>query len=98
MTRSKDETVPLQKRVSIARQMKGYLFVSIHFNHAPNPDAYGVEIFYDDNPSQTSRTERSKLLAKDILRYIVRETDAYSRGVHSGNFHVIREKPSSGAC
>jgi N-acetylmuramoyl-L-alanine amidase len=91
LTRSKDETVTLQRRVAFAKEVKGYLFVSIHFNHAPNREAHGVEVFYFDNPTQAHRTERSKVLARDILRYIVRETDAYSRGVHAGNFHVIRE-------
>lgn len=89
MTRKTDETVPLAKRVQMARGSA--FFVSIHFNHAPNPDANGVEIFYYNSEKDHIRMERSKTLAKDILRFIVRETDCFSRGVHAGNFHVIRE-------
>lgn len=89
MTRKKDESVPLATRVQMARGSS--LFVSIHFNHAPNADANGVEIFYYNSVKDIARQEQSKKLAKDILRFIVRETDCFSRGVHAGNFHVIRE-------
>jgi len=89
LTRNKDLNVALAKRVQIAKG--GALFVSIHFNHAPNANANGVEVYYYDSKKDQIRKERSKLLAKDILRAIVRETDCFSRGVHAGDFHVIRE-------
>lgn len=89
LTRTKDETVPLPKRVELAKG--GSFFVSIHFNHAPNADANGVEVFYYTNAKNPARIDQSKLLAQDILRHIVRETDCFSRGVHPGNFHVLRE-------
>lgn len=89
MTRKKDESVPLQKRVQIAKG--GTFFVSIHFNHAPNAEASGVEVFYYNCPRDPHRTDASKMLSQHILRFIVRETDCFSRGVHAGNFHVIRE-------
>lgn len=89
MTRTKDESVSLAKRVQMSKGSS--FFVSIHFNHAPNPDAQGVEIFYYDSKNDLTRKAASKTLASDILRHIVRETDCFSRGVHAGDFHVIRE-------
>ena len=89
LTRTKDINLSLQKRVQLAKQ--GALFVSIHFNHAPNVNANGVEVYYYESKKDFKRKEHSKVLAKDILRGIVRETDCFSRGVHSGDFHVIRE-------
>ena len=46
MTRSKDVFIPLYRRVSIANKTKAALFVSVHFNSSPSPDAHGIEIFY----------------------------------------------------
>lgn len=90
MTRSKDVYLPLPRRVAIANKMKGSLFVSIHFNSSPRPDAQGIEIFYFDS-KEMWRTRASKRLASCILHRVLDHTDAASRGIKQGNFHVIRE-------
>ena len=86
---SRDVFLPLPRRVLVANKTKGSLFVSLHFNSSPNDEARGVEIFYYD--SKTWRSRASKRLANCILYRIVDQTDAVSRGVKQGNFHVIRE-------
>jgi len=90
MTRNRDVYLPLQRRVSIANKTKGSLFVSVHFNSSPSTEAKGVEIFYFDS-KELWRTRASKRLAGCILQRIVQQTDAVSRGIKQGNFHVIRE-------
>lgn len=90
MTRSRDVYLPLQRRVSIANKTKGSLFVSVHFNSSPSVEAKGIEIFYFDS-KEMWRTRASKRLANCILYRVVDKTEAISRGVKQGNFHVIRE-------
>lgn len=88
MTRTRDIFIPLAERVTFAKQHRGYVFVSIHFNHAPNKNAHGVEIFYYD---KNRVAQRSKTLAKSVLDAICSRTKCHSRGTHAGNYHVIRE-------
>jgi N-acetylmuramoyl-L-alanine amidase len=90
MTRSRDVYLPLPRRVSIANKTKGSLFVSVHFNSSPSTEAQGIEIFYFDS-KELWRTRASKRLANCILGRIISQTDAHSRGIKQGNFHVIRE-------
>jgi N-acetylmuramoyl-L-alanine amidase len=88
MTRTRDVFIPLAERVSFAETHKGHVFVSIHYNHAPNKNAQGVEIFYSD---KNKFTNSSKALANSILDAICKRNHATSRGCHVGNFHVVRE-------
>ncbi len=90
MTRSKDVFIPLDRRVSIANKTRAVLFISIHYNSSPSPDAHGIEIFYH-NGSDHKRAQQSRQLGSAILTELIGETHALSRGVKNGNFHVIRE-------
>ncbi len=90
LTRWRDIYTSLPKRVDIANQRKPSLFVSIHFNSSKVPTAKGIEIFYYQS-KQKDRAQSSKNLATSILNHLVTQTAATSRGVKTGNFHVIRE-------
>ncbi len=90
MTRSKDSFIPLARRVSIANNTHAALFVSVHYNSSPSPEAYGVEIFYCHS-GNSKRVQESKKLAALTLKQLTFQTNAFSRGVKSGNFYVIRE-------
>ena len=90
LTRGRDIFLPLQKRVSMANNAKATMFVSIHYNSSPNAEAHGIEIFYYDSKEHW-RSKASKRLANCMLYRLVDQTDATSRGVKTGNFHVIRE-------
>jgi N-acetylmuramoyl-L-alanine amidase len=46
LTREKDESVSLEKRVEIANREKADLFVSIHINSLPLSERFGVETYY----------------------------------------------------
>lgn len=45
LTRDDDRFIPLGGRVTIARQARADLFVSIHADSAPNPDARGASVY-----------------------------------------------------
>ena len=90
LTRSKDVFIPLQRRVSIANKTQAVLFVSVHYNSSPSPDARGIEIFYHGG-SDSKRATLSRKLGSSILAELISQTHALSRGVKNGNFHVIRE-------
>lgn len=90
LTRGRDVFVSLERRVAIANKTRAVIFVSIHYNASYSKDAKGIEIFYYKG-RQALRTQSSKQLADTILRHLIKETLAESRGVKVGNFHVIRE-------
>ncbi len=90
MTRSKDIFIPLHRRVSIANKTKAVLFASIHYNSSPSTEAHGIEVFYHSG-SDSKRLKESRKLAGSVLAELIGHTGALSRGVKSGNFHVIRE-------
>ncbi|MBB64921.1 MAG: N-acetylmuramoyl-L-alanine amidase [Waddliaceae bacterium] len=91
LTRRSDEFIPLQERARMANSKKAHLFVSIHYNSAPNRQAHGIEVFYYDSKTDEQRRLRSKLLATSVLDHLIDATKARSRGVKKGNFAVIRE-------
>ncbi len=90
MTRLKDEFIPLAKRAQVANASKARLFVSIHYNAAKSIEAKGIEVYFY-NSKEPWRLNGSKKLATCVLHRLIARTGARSRGVKSGNFHVIRE-------
>ena len=90
LTRSRDVFVSLKKRTAIANDTKSKLFVSIHFNAFKGPDVKGIEIYYYNKGSKW-RQDASKRLAQLVLNDLVATTHTASRGVKTGNFHVVRE-------
>lgn len=54
MTRTGDETLKLSDRTSIANEVKGDLFVSIHANASEYKTSKGVETYYLDNTDDKS--------------------------------------------
>lgn len=91
MTREDDKFVSLDKRAKIANDYKPVIFLSIHYNSAPSAEAEGIEVFFYQSKEDKERTIKSKRLAQTVLKHIVGETKAKSRGVKHGNFLVIRE-------
>lgn len=93
MTRKQDTYVPLDTRAEIANAVDADLFVSIHYNYSVSKDAQGIEIFYykEGKTPLSSRVLQSKLLGQEVLKKIVKQTGAESRGVKQANFAVVRE-------
>ena len=46
LTRKNDTFIPLEERTAIANKLGADLFVSIHANASPNPQAHGIETYY----------------------------------------------------
>jgi N-acetylmuramoyl-L-alanine amidase len=91
MTRTDDTFIALDKRAAFANERAPKLFISIHYNSAPSPEADGIEVFYFRTDEDKTRVNRSKQLAQSILDKVVKNTAARSRGVKHGNYAVIRE-------
>ncbi|MBK9473615.1 MAG: N-acetylmuramoyl-L-alanine amidase [bacterium] len=58
LTRDRDRFVPLGKRVEIARQQKGDVFVSVHCNTHPRPAVSGMEVYFLSLQGATDREAR----------------------------------------
>jgi len=90
MTRRKDIFIPLPERATFASNKKCQIFVSIHYNSTPKPTkASGPEVYYYDD--ENARTAYSKKIGNSILHRLAPASGSPSRGVHPGNFCVIRE-------
>ena len=82
MTRKGDYFVTLKDRASIGNAQSSAVFVSIHFNGAPNPDAYGYEMYY-------YKGRQSHALADRIMRNLVSKTGVPGRWVRSRSLYVL---------
>jgi N-acetylmuramoyl-L-alanine amidase len=49
LTRKDDRFVPLEDRTAVANAQDADLFISLHMNASPNPEARGIETYYLDN-------------------------------------------------
>jgi N-acetylmuramoyl-L-alanine amidase len=49
LTRSDDRFIRLEDRTAIANKEDADLFISLHMNASPNPEAKGLETYYLDN-------------------------------------------------
>lgn len=83
MTRSSDVFVGLGTRVAMSNNLRGAVFVSIHFNGARNYDAHGIETYYYGGRS-------SAALAAAIHRKVLAATGEEDRRVRSRGFFVLR--------
>jgi N-acetylmuramoyl-L-alanine amidase len=85
MTRSGDQEVDLEPRVSMARRIGADLFVSIHANaiSMSRPDINGLETYYYGS-SEGYR------LARAIHNRLLSGTSLKDRGVRQARFYVIR--------
>lgn len=90
LTRETDVYLSLSQRVSIAKNVGGDTFVSIHAN-AFNGSANGTEVYYYNSAYENPYTADSKKLAASIQNRLLAAWKLYDRGIDHGDFHVIRE-------
>jgi len=81
-TRRSDVFVPLGGRVNTANRTGGSIFVSVHYNWSPRSAARGVEVYYYG--------ARSRRLASNILKELLRAYPTVNRGVKRNNYYVLR--------
>lgn len=92
MTRDKDEYVKLLDRAGQANEEDFEIFVSIHVNSSDNRDASGIEVLYASEKNVEIKEAEQKLLAKEILDAIIKETGAKSRGVKNRPDLIVLNK------
>jgi N-acetylmuramoyl-L-alanine amidase len=83
MTRKGDYFVTLQDRSAITNSQSNAVFVSIHFNGAPNSDASGIETYYYSGRESASLAERA-------FRNLVATTGSPGRWVRPRPLYVLR--------
>jgi N-acetylmuramoyl-L-alanine amidase len=85
MTRTGDQEVDLEPRVSMARRIGADLFVSIHANSISlsRPDINGLETYYYGSSA-------GYRLARTIHNRLLNSTSLQDRGVRQARFYVIR--------
>lgn len=91
MTRGDDSSIDLIDRATFANDCQCDLFVSVHYNSAPNTQAAGIEVYFFPSKEKPHRAKASELLAQYVLNGTAELTQAKKRGVRKGNFAVIRE-------
>lgn len=88
-TRERDRFLSLQQRCDIANQRGAELFISIHVNSAPNPQARGTESFFATNtPTKGRQAGKSELLALLLQKYYLNNGREVSRGVKKRELYV----------
>lgn len=83
MTRRSDVFVELEQRARLANRVPSSVFVSIHFNSSRRTSISGTEVYY--------RSVRGKVIASAISRSFKSRVLGGSRGIHYGDFKVLRE-------
>ncbi len=93
MTREKDTYPELDERPELANEEGAVIFVSIHLNSTVSPvtAAKGIEVFYSEQNNDDDISLTSKQLANLLLDKTIDSTDAFSRGVKTGNLLVNRK-------
>jgi N-acetylmuramoyl-L-alanine amidase len=86
LTRSAHEDVDLSVRPTVARKNNAHAFVSIHYNALPD----GVNPFTNHGTNTYYFYAHSTRLAENVQRNLVNEMGLRDKGVHFGNFAVIR--------
>ena len=92
MTRDKDEYVKLLDRAGKANEEDFEIFVSIHVNSSDNRDASGIEVLFASEKNVQIKEAEQRLLAKEILDAIIKETGAKSRGVKNRPDLIVLNK------
>jgi N-acetylmuramoyl-L-alanine amidase len=89
MTRSTDVFIPLEKRPTVANNIAGSIFVSIHFNSTnTNPDARGFEI-YSMAPRGAPATNDSRPSERDLREEPGNGLDLPSSALAGSVFHAL---------
>lgn len=93
LTREGDTYPTLDERPELANEEGAVIFVSIHLNSTVSPvtGAKGIEVYYSTQNNDDELGITSKKLAEEILDCVIDSTDAFSRGVKSGNLLVNRK-------
>ena len=106
LTRVDDQFVELKERCRIAKQGRGSLFISIHYNSASNRKAEGVETYILPQgglPSTAGNLGNisignqfdgaNLLLAQAVHKHTIRASSVADRGIKKSRFSVLKYAP-----
>ncbi len=91
MTRNEDQLYKdsrnkdLKRRPTLTGKLKTDLFISLHVNQYHTSQPSGSQIFYKTN------SDKSKLLAKTILKYLIKIRPENDREITPGNYYVLNQ-------
>ncbi|MGD9638111.1 MAG: N-acetylmuramoyl-L-alanine amidase [Alphaproteobacteria bacterium] len=86
MTRSKDQTLSLRKRVEIGRQARGDLFISLHADSIGKRDVKGLSIY--TLSEKASDNEAAALAVRENKADIIAGIDLYNELPEVANFLI----------
>jgi N-acetylmuramoyl-L-alanine amidase len=89
LTRYGDTLISLSDRTKLAKALKADVFISLHCNHADNPNARGIEVYVGNATTQFSKD--AAWLAFQFQAEFKKQLGFESRGVKFANFQVLRE-------
>ena len=84
VTRAGDQYVSLDERVQFSGSYQTDAFISLHYNAFPFMAVNGIGTYYSTNG-------QDRTLAESIQHSIGKHVGLHDRGVHYGNYHVLRE-------
>lgn len=92
LTRTSDVFVGLEQRAAFANEHHGDVFISIHFNSAPsNYDVHGIEVYFFGTSNPSTHSKEGRRLSQSVLKQVITQTGAKSRGIKSARFAVLRQ-------
>jgi len=109
-TRDDDTFIPLETRTAIANEKQADLFISVHANSSPDPDARGVETYYlnftsspdalevaarENAVSEKSIHELQDLVKKITLKEKIDESRELASDVQTSLYQGLATKNSS---
>ena len=89
LTRYSDTFISLSDRTKLAKALKVDVFISLHCNHANNPNARGIEVYVTNMKSIHS--DGATWFAFEFQNEFKKKLGFESRGVKFANFQVLRE-------
>lgn len=88
LTRNSDTFIDLAVRAEMAARKKNAIFVSLHFNAAPNRAAQGFEI-YSITPRGAPSTQADELLARDMVQEFGNAHELESSVLANAIYHAM---------
>jgi len=93
MLREEDTSITLYDRPALANAANGDLYVSVHNNSSPvNPNARGVEVYYNSKSNECDYALYSKHLAELVYAEFLSTIDIPGRGVKSEPAYAVLNK------
>ena len=89
LTRYSDTLISLFDRTKLAKALKADLFISLHCNHADNPNARGIAVYASRVQGEYSK--ESVVIGYQTEKMLCKTIGYDSRGVKFANFQVLRE-------